>query len=200
MTKTERVNDVSFHAETYDLIRVDSGYPGRSCFKLEPRLQDRYEYGEPIKTVRGSDPFSGSTFQICKFYAAPPSGQISHAPTYNLHDKDDSDLSTRYYSPETRIYVRAEIGCLLIIRSEAILEALRTISGNYPGLFYKGEALVLPEPYCLLLHYRTKLAAYADPRRIDTKETELPDGVHQDHGNQAGLTQPGTARREFVTR
>lgn len=48
------------------------------------------------------------------------------------------------------------------IKSEAVIHALRTVSGYYPGVSLTGDSVRLYEPFPFLYHHRKELQEYAD--------------------------------------
>jgi len=58
--------------------------------------------------------------------------------------------------------IRAEAGTILTINSEVIIEAVHAVAPEYPQLVFEGESLIVPEPSCLLLHFRKEILNYRD--------------------------------------
>lgn len=48
------------------------------------------------------------------------------------------------------------------IKSQAVIHALRTVSGYYPGVSLTGDTICLYEPFPFLYHHRKELQEYAD--------------------------------------
>jgi hypothetical protein len=51
---------------------------------------------------------------------------------------------------------------LIEIKSRAVIHALRTVVGYYPGARFTGDTVSISEPFPLLYHYREELQAYRD--------------------------------------
>jgi hypothetical protein len=58
------------------------------------------------------------------------------------------------------------------IRSRAVIHALRTVIGYYPGYVFTGDRVRLYEPFEPIYHYRNELREYADQFALGSGQTE----------------------------
>jgi hypothetical protein len=58
------------------------------------------------------------------------------------------------------------------IRSRAVIHALRTVIGYYPGYVFSGDRVRMYEPFPAIYHYRDELREYADQFAPDSGQTE----------------------------
>lgn len=62
---------------------------------------------------------------------------------------------------------------VLVVKSRAVINALRTVIGYYPGESFSGDSIRIQEPFPMIVHYRQELEQYRDQFR---PEIPKPDG------------------------
>lgn len=152
---SEKVPGITYRAEVYRLVHNSAD---DSDFA---HLEGEYNYGQPIKTVRSNDEIeaASSVFQLTSIYAAPTSrvGQSSRMHHQAASDTDPEPLPPGYYEGGDPIQVRAKVGTTLRIQSEFIISAVRNVVKEQNELTFENGALVVAEPFCLLLRYMDRL-------------------------------------------
>ena len=119
-------------------------------------------------------------FEVTTLLAAPqtpPKRGLAKAP-YPSSDEDLVDrLGPIRYKDDTRILARAEAGMIITINSDVIIEAIHSVAPGYPDLAFEGDALILGEPFCVLLQLRKELLDHRDALIAGRflSAVELPD-------------------------
>lgn len=129
-----------------------------------------------VKTVENDDHMNVMTntrhrnttapiFEITTLLAAPqtPPKRRRAKPPYYSSDEDFVDhVEPIRYKDETRILARAEAGMIITINSDVIIEAIHSVATGYPDLAFDGDALIVAEPFCVLLQFRKELLDHRD--------------------------------------
>jgi hypothetical protein len=66
------------------------------------------------------------------------------------------------YRPDLPSSVVSSGSTLIVIKSRAVIHALRTVVGYYPDSGFTGDTVKIREPFPVLYHYRQQLQEYAD--------------------------------------
>ena len=91
------------------------------------------------------------------------------------------------------IPVLSEAGTTIRINSEVIIDAIHAISPSYPDLMFDGDALIIPEPFCILLHLREDIMAHRDTL-ADRKSAQVAQekSLFESSSSRNSITAPET--------
>lgn len=105
-------------------------------------------------------------FEVTNIYAAPKDKKKAKLSHFLRGGYSSSEEEGRFeletYTPGQPIAVRTEAGTVITINSEVIIEAIHAASPRYPDLVFEGDALIVVEPFCVLIQFREEIMAYRD--------------------------------------
>lgn len=110
--------------------------------------------------------FLASSRRLRSLLRSPPWPITVPTPVGN----NDKNSHTTVEAP---IGVEADAGSIITIRSEHIINAIERQDATFPGMTRSGDTLIVPEPFCVLLHHRELLLG-------QTKQEDAPAGVQTD--------------------
>ncbi len=197
---TEHDPAINYRVEVYNL--------GRRSGRV---LRQIVEHEEPMKTTIEYDRSSylSSIFQVTTMYGKLPKRKArnrtrrkdaEYARVRGRSSSDDDTYEVQPYTQNMRIAVRTELGTILKIRSSMLLDAIREVVARYPDMSYEGDFLVLPEPFCLLHHYRQELEAYCNSLRVAPGD-ESVSGAQTDlraHSQPEDVAVPELSKTEYT--
>lgn len=176
-------HDASGSAQTRSPKSIKSALPlrdrqGRKQEKLTKMLTDAYAAGDlPVfevqKYVSGAKPGRfGPRNKVVRETSWSMSDSSQSEPIRYASSYDDLYAPPRYGKPTTVLEGSFEIvqeaGVLLRIYSPHLIRAIEAVAGHYPGVARDSQFLVVPEPFCALLHFRDQLV-HREPVDVATR-------------------------------
>lgn len=115
-----------------------------------------------------------------------PSGEVVFSQIEAQHSANEEPdhaivVTTQYHTKQAKdAYgdkgapppVMSTGSTLIEIKSRAVIHALRTVIGYYPGVRLTGDTVSLSEPFPLLFHYRQELQDYRDEFADQSRRNE----------------------------
>ena len=189
---------VLYRAEIYR-VRESSRYS--SSRKPEAILDRMYEQTTEIDVVPASRLLTAPIFEITTMYDAARGKKDNILSGFRRLMDDDKVPTAEPVKPGDSIQVRVAAGVLLTIGSEIILEAIRSVAEHYHDLVWEGDELVVPEPFCVLFHYRDEILARRDQLRSDFKKKRIQydngDANLQDRAHTKSTESEGSESSDF---
>lgn len=87
-------------------------------------------------------------------------------------------------SSDDEISIECDAGVVIKINSQHIIDTIEKVAKSYPGVHRDGNSLLVPEPFCVLVHFRDEIMAQ-DPE----KKSPLPNGEGGGDG-EGGRNEP----------
>lgn len=149
--------EITYAVQLYQYTEVSR----RGTFE-EPVLSYSFERSKPPQISRqvtaSDDPGPGhSVFRLVSMYSVPSDypSPWDKRNTPGTRTEDDPLASGD-------LNILAELGRYMTITSPAVLKALRAVTMNRPDLSRAVDSFTIPEPFCLIVHYRKELEDYRD--------------------------------------
>ena len=151
-----------------ELYRLEQEWTRKKRRRLGASIRKCVEHRAPMDlehlTITKHD--DTPIFEVTNFYAAPKDKKQSKLSRFLRGGYSSSEGERRFefetYTPGQPIEVRTEAGTVITINSEVIIEAIHAASPGYPDLVFEGDALIVAEPYCVLIQFREEIMAYRD--------------------------------------
>jgi hypothetical protein len=150
---------ISFVTELYDYSEAS-----RRGEYEEAYLKTSFEKDAPAKVVQakiaGQTAAEGLVFKLVTMYAIPHARKRGHGRNHYDRDSVDDQGDDYLRHAENSLGVLAGLGTYMIITSQAVLKALRTIISMHPDLPRLAESVTLPEPFCFIVQYKKEIEEY----------------------------------------